>query len=450
MHIARRIGLVLIWLIGLLLIFVGANKNDPYLIALRGGGNALVVSGTLAVVAWLIRQGAWKRGRSGRLLVVLWIMPSVAMSCAEASFEIRKWRVLRTEASEAALLGPHFMSGYSSFDDAARLAEQGLIAGVYVTRHNVAGRNADALHAEMVALQARRRANGLPPLIVATDQEGGIVSHLAPPLTALPALSTLAGLPSGRRTRKAEEFGRMQGRELASLGITQNFAPVLDLRPDDAGPNPLDFHTLIGQRAIASDPAVVSEIGRAYVRGLEAAGVEATVKHFPGLGRLRTDTHHFRANLDTPRAVLDASDWRPFRDVLASSSAQLMIGHVNLTAIDPDRPASHSRRVVNGLIRGQWKYQGVIITDDLVMGAIYGYDVCTAVVEALNAGVDLLLVAYDGAQFYRVFACALDAAAAGKLDLATLRDSEARLKKAADRPLPRVTAQRDHAEDVPK
>jgi len=107
-----------------------------------------------------------------------------------------------------------------------------------------------------------------------------------------------------------------------------------------------------------------------------------------------------------------------------------MIGHVTLTAADPDRPASHSKRVVDGIIRQRWHYQGVIVTDDLVMGAIYQHDVCTAVVEALNAGVDLLLVAYDGAQFYRIFACASAGFERGKLDPAMLRDSEARLSRA--------------------
>jgi beta-N-acetylhexosaminidase len=116
--------------------------------------------------------------------------------------------------------------------------------------------------------------------------------------------------------------------------------------------------------------------------------------------------------------------------VLAASKAQLMIGHVTLTAVDPDRAASHSRLVVDGIVRKKWNYQGVIMTDDLVMGAIYQNNVCTAVVEALNAGVDLLLVAFDGAQFYRTFACAKAASSQGKLDPATLRDSEIRLKGA--------------------
>jgi beta-N-acetylhexosaminidase len=106
-----------------------------------------------------------------------------------------------------------------------------------------------------------------------------------------------------------------------------------------------------------------------------------------------------------------------------------MVGHITLTAVDPDRAASHSKRVVDGIIRDKWGYQGVVMTDDLVMGAIYQHDVCKAVVEAINAGVDLLLVAYDGAQFYRIFACALEGARHGKLDAAMLRASEARLEQ---------------------
>jgi beta-N-acetylhexosaminidase len=148
------------------------------------------------------------------------------------------------------------------------------------------------------------------------------------------------------------------------------------------------------------------------------------------LGRVRSDTHHFSADLDTPLEQLEASDWIPFRSVLAGSRARLMVGHVRLTSVDPDRAASHSRLVVDGIVRKKWNYQGIVITDDLVMGAIYQNNVCTAVTEALNAGVDLLLVAFDGAQFYRIFTCAAASSARGKLDAAMLRASEARLKDA--------------------
>ncbi|MGW1425490.1 glycoside hydrolase family 3 N-terminal domain-containing protein [Bradyrhizobium manausense] len=427
MQFLRRIGLLLLWPAAPLVAFAAANKNDPYLVPLRGAGNLALVAASLLLVAVLLRRGRW-RSIAGKLLVMLWCLPPVLMAVAHLSFELRKHDVLSASVTEARQLGPHFIVGYSSFSEVARLAEQGLIGGVYVTRHNIRGRTIDVLRAEIAALQDKRRAAGLPPLIVAADQEGGIVGHLAPPLTKVPALATLAGLPPDEQQSKAAEFGRIHGRELAGLGVNLNLAPVLDLKPPQRR-NRLDFHTLIGQRAIATDPAVVSTIASAYVQGLEESGVGATLKHFPGIGRVRTDTHHFSASLNTPVRELETTDWLPFREILSHSHSALMVGHITLTAVDPDRAASHSKRVVGGIIRDKWGYQGLVMTDDLVMGAIYQHDVCKAVVEAINAGVDLLLVAYDGAQFYRIFGCALDGARQGKLDAAMLRASAMRRGK---------------------
>ncbi|MFK4502603.1 beta-N-acetylhexosaminidase [Bradyrhizobium japonicum] len=427
MQFLGRIGLILLWLAAPLVAFAAANKNDPYLVPLRGAGNLALVVASLAIVILLLRRGRW-RTVAGKLLVVLWCLPPVLMSAAHLKFELRKHEVLAASATEARQLGPHFMVGYSSFPEVARLAEQGLIGGVYVTRRNIRGRTVETLRTEIAALQDKRRAAGLPPLVVAADQEGGIVGHLAPPLTKLPALATFSGLAPDEQQARAEEFGRIHGRELAGLGVNLNLAPVLDLKPP-VRRNRLDFHTLIGQRAIATDPAVVSTIASAYVRGLEESGVGATLKHFPSIGRVRTDTHHFSAKLDTPVRELEATDWLPFREVLSHSRSALMVGHVTLTTVDPDRAASHSKRVIDGIIRDKWGYQGMVMTDDLVMGAIYQHDVCKAVVEAINAGIDLLLVAYDGAQFYRVFTCALDGARQGKLDAAMLRTSAARLAR---------------------
>jgi beta-N-acetylhexosaminidase len=429
MQILRRLGLILFWLAGFVSMFAAANKNDPYLISLRGTGNIVLAAASIIAVIVLVRCGYWRRSVAGKFLILLWCLPSLSMLGAHVSFELRKRNVLQTDVAQARSLGRRFVVGYSSYPEVAALAEKGLIAGVYITKHNVVGSTAERLKDEISALQSRRRAVGLPPLIVAADQEGGIVSHLAPPLTKLPALSTLASLAPNVRAEKAEAFGRIHGQELAALGVNLNLAPVLDLRPEMKR-NRLDFNTLIGYRAISDDPMTVGDIARAYVNGLEASGVGAAVKHFPGLGRVRTDTHHFTANLDTSLEELEASDWIPFRKVLAGSKAQLMIGHVTLTSVDPDRPASHSRLVVDGIIRKKWNYQGVVMTDDLVMGAIYQKNVCTAVVEAINAGVDLLLVAFDGAQFYRIFTCAAAASAEGRLDAAMLRDSDTRLKSA--------------------
>ena len=415
-----------LWLMGLVFIFASLQIHAPYLFFLSRSGAGMMLVASLLVIALLIQQGTW-RGISGKCLILLWCLPALSMLYAQTAFWLSRHNVRTTEANEAYVLGRHFIIGYSSFAEAATLAEKGLIAGIYITRHNVAGRTADAIKSEIAELQARRRAAGLPPLIVAADQEGGVVSHLSPPLTAQPSLATLADLPPDTRKDSAAKAGRAQGEELASLGVNLDFAPVLDLKPP-AG-HKFDFDTLIDKRAISDDPDKVAQVGLAYVHGLNVLGVWATLKHFPGLGRVDADTHHFAAKLDAPLAELEATDWRPFRAVLAASNALLMVGHVTLTAADPDRPASHSKRVIDGILRQKWNYQGVVITDDLVMGAVYTH-LCTAVVEALNAGADLLLVAYDGSQFYRAFDCASDARKRGELDIAALHDSEARLKRA--------------------
>jgi beta-N-acetylhexosaminidase len=130
MKILKRIGIVLVWLAGPVFIFVAANKNDPYLILLRGSGNIVLAAASIVAVVVLIRRGYWRRGIAGRLLILLWCLPSLAMLGAHASFEWRKRSVLQTDAAQVRSLGRHFVVGYSSFPEVAVLAEKGLISGV--------------------------------------------------------------------------------------------------------------------------------------------------------------------------------------------------------------------------------------------------------------------------------------------------------------------------------
>jgi len=153
MQIIERIGVILIWFAGLLFAFAAANKNDPYLIALRGPGNITLFVASIVTLATLIRRGYWReRGIAGKMLVLLWCLPSLSMVCAHGSFELRKRNVLQAEAVQAHSLGQHFIVGYSSFPEVAVLAEKGLIAGIYITKHNVGGTSAEALKAEISAL----------------------------------------------------------------------------------------------------------------------------------------------------------------------------------------------------------------------------------------------------------------------------------------------------------
>jgi beta-N-acetylhexosaminidase len=171
-------GAIALGIFGLVFLFVGDKINEPYLIPLRGPGAAALFIASNVVFILLIKRRYWNgEGIAGRILVLLWCLPLLSMLYAHISFEIRKRNVLQTDVVRAYVLGRHFVVGYSSFDEVAPLAEKGLISGVYVSRHNAAARTAEALKSEIAALQDKRRIAGLPPLIVAADQEGGIVSH---------------------------------------------------------------------------------------------------------------------------------------------------------------------------------------------------------------------------------------------------------------------------------
>lgn len=410
----RFIGSLARWTGCLTLLLAAANIDDPYLSPLgRHGWLAILLVSVTGII--LLRRA--------RLLLAVVLC---VLMLTEFRISQRHARVIATPDPVAREYGQHFIIGYRRAADIEPLVAKGLIGGIYVSRHNIRPQGTEALRAEIAHFQALRRQAGLPPLIVATDQEGGIVSHLSPPLTAWPPLSELASLPPNVRETQARDEGKAMGDELRALGITVDFAPVADLL---FNPHwvPFDFNSLIRQRAISPDPDTVTDIAGAFAQGLDAAGIMPTIKHFPGLGRVPEDTHHFTAHLRTPSAELATSDWKPFRAILARQTAMLMVGHVVVDSIDARHPASQSRNVVNGLIRDTWHYQGPVVTDDLVMGSVFHHDICNGVTDSLNAGVDLLLIAYDGRQYDRLMDCVLSAAARGAVNGATLAASDARL-----------------------
>lgn len=379
---------------------------DPYLLPVRSWVPAALAGLGLIVTVWLAVR--W----IDPIALMIWVVVPVVPLGEELQQQLWRQAILR-QGEKTAELGQHFVIGYSHLNDVIYLSDTGAIGGIFVDRYE------PTLKEDIDALQATRRHRGLPPLLVATDQEGGIVSRLSPPLTSRPSLAALS-------PEAAKLYGEDQGRELASLGVTVNFAPVVDLKRDRLR---WDRNSFIAKRAISSDPEIVSDVASAYAEGLRHAGVMPTAKHFPGLGRAKGDTHHFRVRLIASATEMEASDWRPFRRILAGGPAFLMAGHAILDAIDPYNPASSSREVIDGLIRRRWGFDGVVVTDDLTMPSFFHHGFCTGVVEALNAGADLLLISYDHDQYYRAFNCALDALNQGKLDRQMLDASNRRLAR---------------------
>lgn len=410
------------------------EMKNPYLLALRQFEVPLTIA--LGLAGIVLARALFHRRKLVRIeTAVLAGLGMLAILIAighEARFQYQRHQVLAAD-EEARTLGRHFVVGYSDFDEVATLAARGLIGGVYISRKIAGTRSAAELKEEIGALQAIRRQAGLPPLFVAADQEGGSVAHLSPPLEPQPSLASLVSNDSsaaGNLKSRARAYGVAQGKGLSELGVTLNFGPVVDLLYADRRPG-FDTHTRLEKRAIAGDPAVVTRVAKAYGEGLMSEGVRPTLKHFPGLGRVGVDTHHLMGHLSTPAGELFDADWQPFR-TLSGSGAAIMVGHVVVDDLDAARPASLSPRVIDGLLRKDWGFDGLVVTDDLNMGAVYRLGVGEAAVAALSAGADLILVSYDPDQYFRAMAMAISAYRRGLIEKPSLQASRLRLDRALD------------------
>lgn len=328
-------------------------------------------------------------------------------------------------------IGRHLVIGYHSFATVKALVERRAIAGIFITDHNVSRRKIADVRADIDALQAIRAQQGLPPLIVAADQEGGAVSRLSPPLARQPGLSrVIAGRKPGDDLQTlVTDYARKQAGDLQRIGVNLNFSPVVDLKIDPRRRS--DGETQLRYRALSSDVATVGDVAGWYCDALLVEGIHCTIKHFPGLGRVALDTHRHAGEIKATAAELSVTDWVPFRRLMGRPNVVTMLAHVRLTAIDPGEPASLNRRIIDGLIRKEWNYDGLLITDDLSMGAVTRSKdgVGKAAVKALNAGADLLLVSFSDRYLDAIMTALIEADLNGGLDAKALTASLERLKK---------------------
>ena len=286
--------------------------------------------------------------------------------------------------NRAQALGQRQMSSFlgvtPSADILATLKQQHLGGVTLFRAFNIA--NPAQVRELTASLQRAATAAGQPPLLIAVDQEGGTLMALAE-TTQFPGNLALGATGSAELARRA---GYAMGLELAAMGLNVNYAPVCDVN--------LNLHNpVVGTRSFGSDPALVAELSAALVAGLQAAGVAATAKHFPGHGDTPTDSHH-----GTPVVVHDAEhlrqvELRPFAAAVQAGVKLVMTGHVALPAVTgrDDLPATLSPAILGGLLRGELGFDGVIISDALDMKAFaQGEGFAGAAGLAAAAGVDLL------------------------------------------------------------
>lgn len=287
------------------------------------------------------------------------------------------------------------------------------IGGVMLFRPNIA----DPGQVATLVGALRGAAPADAPLLVSIDQEGGVVQRVRAPATVWPPMLAVGAAADAARTTAV---GRAIGQELAALGIGWDFAPVLDVHTNPQNP-------VIGNRAFGTTPAAVAAQALAFWRGLRAAGLVGCGKHFPGHGDTRTDSHHELPVVPHDLERLRRVELAPFAAAAAAGMEALMTAHVLYPALDPDRPATLSRRIATELLRGELGFRGVLVSDDLGMKAVADrHPIEELAVGAIEAGCDHLLIREPEARQVAAFEAIVRAAE-------TRADFRARVEESAAR-----------------
>jgi beta-N-acetylhexosaminidase len=335
-------------------------------------------------------------------------------------------------------IGQLLIAGFRGSDipvELKALSREFDLGGVILFARNVEGPEqvADLCHA------IAELGDDLPPW-ASVDQEGGRVARLKAPFTEWPPMATLGRSGS---IALAERFARALAAELKAVGITLDFAPVLDVNTNPRNP-------IIGDRALADTAADVAELGATIIRAMQAEGVAACGKHFPGHGDTSIDSHVALPLVEHPPERLRDVELVPFRAAAAAGVAALMTAHVLIPALDEKRPATLSTDVVTGLLRRELGYEGVILSDDLEMKAVAtDYAVPAAAVMAVEAGCDGLLVCSGDPDVQAACLEALvHAVECGQLPRTRVDDALARQQRARERFVARTDRRRPHSAAV--
>ncbi|MCF8110175.1 MAG: beta-N-acetylhexosaminidase [Desulfobacteraceae bacterium] len=242
-----------------------------------------------------------------------------------------------------------------------------------------------------------------PRLFIAVDQEGGSVVRLkAPDFFEPPAAAQV------RDAARAGLYAEITATELNSLGINMNMAPVMDVAVRGG-------KSVMSERCFSGDPWHVAETGTAVIQSLQKNDIMAVAKHFPGIGRTTVDSHLDLPDLDISLHQLEKSDLVPFYAAIRHKTAGIMLSHVRYTGLDHVWPASLSGAIARDLLRRGMGYQGVVITDDLEMGAIADhFDMQTAIGQIFAAEIDIALVCHNMEKVESAFGAFLSRLAADK------------------------------------
>ncbi len=317
-------------------------------------------------------------------------------------------------------IGQRLMTGFHGTeltDEYRRVVREHKIANVILFRENIEScAQLRRICGEIQKLVREETGHGA---LIAIDQEGGIVSRLPADGVNVPGAMAIAATGDPANAYKA---GLLTGRQLRALGVNFDFAPVADVNTSAANP-------VIGARSYGDDPAEAGRYACEMARGLADGGVLSSAKHFPGHGDTDVDSHLALPKVDKSREELEKAELVPFRMAVAAGIPAIMTTHILFPQIEPEYlPATMSRRILTGLLRGEMGFGGLIVSDCMEMLAIRNhFGTVNGTVTAMGAGVDVVLISHDTLLGGEAAEAAAQAVADGRLDAAEMERSAARI-----------------------
>jgi beta-N-acetylhexosaminidase len=264
------------------------------------------------------------------------------------------------------------------------------------------------------------------PLFIAVDQEGGQVARLKKPFTLFPGNGAIGADPDAEE--KAEEFGRITAIEMGMVGLNMDLAPVMDVA-HGVPQGKVEKH--LEGRIFSHNPTIVGRLGGVVIRALQGNGVMAVAKHFPGLGRADLDPHERLPNIGLGAEEMEAVHLPPFQAAIQEGVSAIMTSHAVYPALDPDWSATLSSIILNDLLRNRLGFKGLIMTDDLEMGAIVKkWSVAEGATRAFEVGADILLICKDQGHFLESIGRIRKKLLQNEIGLGRLHESNERIIKA--------------------
>ncbi len=299
----------------------------------------------------------------------------------DAIQEIIKNMTLEEKIGQMVMVG---IDGYTNDAHSTEMIESFHVGGFILFKNNI--KNTEQAQSLINSLKDKNSNTSSIPLFFSVDEEGGRVSRMPDEFVKLPSNKVIG---SRNNPDFSFEIGKVIGKEIRSLGFNMDFAPVLDVNSNPKNP-------VIGDRSFGNSAQLVSLLGVKTMQGLGSQNVISVVKHFPGHGDTSVDSHVGLPVVNNGMERLKKLELVPFENAIKNNADVIMVAHILLPKIDAQNPASFSKAIITDLLRNDMNYNGLVITDDLTMGAITkNYKIEDAAIKAVNAGSNIILVCHD-------------------------------------------------------